>query len=240
MGSSGNTERRRQGSAIPGARSDKRQPSIPFRKDDKEYYPFYERLQQVVAARANTPRATPRIVVITDIEQDYDDLLAIIFLAEMHRMGAVELAGFIANHEPALKRAMFLRTVLHLLQLPNIPVAVGTSGAEDPAKHVSDSYYSLRNETFEKAPWNAEPFYRGDKLIEQLADPSRPLTMLLISSLQDMGEFFTKHEKNPEFITQTFSKFVSQGGYEVDRDRQGNPVLTPTKKMMNNDFHPVR
>ncbi|KAK3311073.1 uncharacterized protein B0T15DRAFT_385450 [Chaetomium strumarium] len=211
--------------------------SIPFSKDDWQYS-FYKKLENVVAKRKR--RETPRIIVITDIEQDYDDLLAIIFLAEMHRMGAVELAGFIANHEPADRRAKFLRTVLHLLQLPNVPVAVGTVGTDDRAKHVHDHFYALKNETFENASWNKKGFKSGKDLIEELADPRRPLTMLLISSLQDMAEFFTAryketgHEATSKYLQQRFTKFVSQGGYKIAPNRVD---LIPVKGMMNNDYN---
>ena len=66
-------------------------------------YRYYELLINALAARKPSDR--PRLLVVTDIEQDYDDLMAIIFLSEMHRLGAVELAGFIANHGQTLERA---------------------------------------------------------------------------------------------------------------------------------------
>ena len=160
------------------------------------------KLAKLVAGRK--PEDKPRIVVFTDIEQDYDDLLAVIFLAEMHRMGAVELAGFVANHRPAKERAKFLRTVLRLLNLPDVEVAVGTQGVkdDDPLKDAPNFYYELKNTTFEKAPWNKmknpndsreqidQPLPSGQELMQTLVGPKRPpLTVLLISTLQDIGEF---------------------------------------------------
>ncbi|KAK4236421.1 hypothetical protein C8A03DRAFT_35698 [Achaetomium macrosporum] len=246
MGSAPSTERKRQTGAMANARSNtapsstarSTSPSIPFKETDWQYG-YYKKLAKLVAER--NPAAKPRILVITDIEQDYDDLLAIIFLAEMHRMGAVKLAGCIANHAPANRRAKFLRTVLHLLGLPDIPVAVGTQGAEDLGKHAHDHFYGLKNETFEKAPWNEEPFLRGSDLIEKLVRPGKPLTPLLISSLQDIGEFFDRHKKDAQFLKQNFSKFVSQGGYEIGQDsKTGKLALTPRMDMANNQFHPTQ
>ena len=180
-------------------------PSIPFRPDE-EFHKYYVKLAKLVAGRK--PEDKPRIVVFTDIEQDYDDLLAVIFLAEMHRMGAVELAGFVANHRPANERAKFLRTVLRLLNLPDVEVAVGTPGVkdDDPLKDAPNFYYELKNTTFENASWNKkknpkiakqlidQPLPSGQELMRTLVDPKRPpLTVLLISTLQDIGEFCTSN-----------------------------------------------
>jgi len=163
-------------------------------------YRIYEKLIPVLKARGPSDR--PRIVVVTDIEQDYDDLLAIIFLSEMHRLGAVELAGFIANHGASLERAKFLRTVVHLLGLAHIPVAQGTNGYGDPAELAEEnkhweigSYYELKNITFAEKEWNRDPFLPGCELLEKLAlevdtKGKEPLTVLLISSLQDISEYF--------------------------------------------------
>ncbi|KAK4171146.1 hypothetical protein QBC36DRAFT_102866 [Triangularia setosa] len=82
-----------------------------------------------------------RILVITDIEQDYDDLLAIIFLTEMHCMGATKLAGYVANHHPADIRAKYPRTTLNCLKLQYVPVAIGIKGASDISAHAPDLYY---------------------------------------------------------------------------------------------------
>ncbi|KAJ4290068.1 hypothetical protein N0V88_006573 [Collariella sp. IMI 366227] len=206
---------------------------IPFDKGTVEYG-LYEKLQALVANR--NPEDKPRILIYTDIEQDYDDLLAVIFLAEMHRMGAIELAGCIANHNPAEKRAKFLRTVLRLLGLSKVPVAVGSDGT-NLAKHTRDHYYGLKNETFENQIWNKADFEEGAALVNRLVDPKRPLTVLLISSLQDIGEYFTNHGHDQgAFLRKNFRKFVSQGGYEVET-KDGSIVLNPLMDMTNNQFN---
>jgi len=234
-------------------------PSNPF-TENEDFHPYYEKLIKLV--RERKPEDKPRVVVYTDIEQDYDDLLTVIFLAEMHRMGAIELAGFVANHYPALERAKFLRTVLHLLDLPHIPVAVGTKGVqgvekilpaddEDTKKaksrktkealkaHAPNFYYGLKNSTFRNAPWNKnkDSFLSGTALVDKLANQERPLTVLLISTLQDIGEYFDTHKTDPDFLRKNFTKYVSQGGYEVTQTN-GNVQMAPVKDMMNNKFHP--
>ncbi|KAK4149558.1 hypothetical protein C8A00DRAFT_46853 [Chaetomidium leptoderma] len=220
------------------------QAPIPFNATtNKRWHGYYVKLAELVKDRE--PGTKPRIIVFTDIEQDYDDLLAVIFLAEMHRMGAIELAGFVANHHPAVERAKFLKTVLHLLGLPNVPVAIGTKGVEDLVnlnQHAPDLFYGLKNKTFRDAPWNRNPsdFGTGAQLIESLIDKNRPLTVLLISTLQDIGDFFDRHQKkNPGHLKNNFTKYVSQGGYVVGQ-KDGKVALTPCMDMTNNKFHPAQ
>ncbi|EAQ89427.1 predicted protein [Chaetomium globosum CBS 148.51] len=223
----------------------------------REHRQTYLKLVKMLETRK--PEDKPRVFVFTDVEQDYDDLLAVIFLAEMHRMGVVELVGFVANHQPAAKRARFLRTVLHLVGLGHIPVAVGTSGVEDAKSHGADLFYGLKNTTFDQAPWNNEPFVTGAELIPQVLRSKPNVTALMLSTLQDIGEFFDKQDKTADFKANNFSKFVSQGGYEVKVQQapqsgdlrqkgkiapRGNSPpqvkvsLTPVKDMANNKFHP--
>ncbi|KAJ2894876.1 uncharacterized protein MKZ38_007125 [Zalerion maritima] len=235
------------------------------RKHDPEGYKIYMKLMD---ALKNRPKgAKPRILVITDIEQDYDDLFAIIFLSEMHRLGVVEIAGCVANHGPddlQKQRAYMLRYVLDLLNLASVPVAIGSVGSH-PAEERSKFSYELRNKIFiDEGKKSLEKQYRkqleeqgkmlgtdeeeqfehgkvpdGEELIGQLAketgNSKQPLTVLLLSSLQDITQYLEKQEeaeiqKNAEkqeddrkqevgkALRKNFKIFVSQGGYEVSDD----------------------
>jgi hypothetical protein len=203
-------------------------PAIPFKENDlahKAHRQIYKDLIQLVTDRKG--RGKPRIFVFTDTEQDYDDMLAIIFLAEMHRMGAIELVGFIANYTPADERAKFLRSVLHLLGLGKVPVAAGTIG--QPGKGDREKYfYELKNKTFREQSWNnrdemtqnSEGKGPAELLIDSVLSANRPVTALMLSSLQDIGEFFTRKEKaGGNFKDRNFAKLVSQGGYTVEKDQ---------------------
>lgn len=218
-----------------------RTPAIPFRAEaDPAKFQTYTRLADFVA---NREEPTPRLLVYTDIDQDYDDLLAIIFLSEMHRMGAVEIAGVIANHHPAVERAWFLRTVLDLLGLPDVPVGVGKCGVEDRAKYIAPLYYGLKNATFIDVSKHMS-FESANCLATRLAEGTgkntrtgikQPLTVLLLSTLQDIGELF-EHESG-DYLKTYFKKFVSQGGYTVE-NHNGRVIMQPTPAA-NNDFHPA-
>jgi len=214
---------------------------IPYANEgeDKERFEIYEAL--IPALEARKPSDKPRILVITDVEQDYDDLLAIIFLSEMHRLGAAELVGLIANHGVPLQRAKFLRTVMHLLGLGHIEVTQGTIAIEEWSEQdYHTGYYELKNTTFANQSWNNEPFRSGRELLEDLVkevdEGKEPLTVLLISSLQDISEYFRAHEDNPQFLKTHFKKFVSQGGYHVEDNEDGTCTITPSE-MQNNLWH---
>ncbi|KAK4244269.1 hypothetical protein C7999DRAFT_35385 [Corynascus novoguineensis] len=225
-------------------------PSIPFKEDDvehKAHRDMYAKLLKFIEMRDDDEK--PRILMITDVEQDYDDLCAIIFLAEMHRLGAVELVGFVANHQPAHQRAKFLRTVLNLLGLGHVPVAIGTSGVEDAKNHGGDLFYGLKNITFMDAPWNKKEFKSGAELIAEVLRSKTNVTALMTSSLQDIGEFFDRKKKTADFNKNNFAKFVSQGGYEEakvevtgngGKSHETKATLIPVKGMANNEFHPTQ
>jgi hypothetical protein len=215
-----------------------RETMIPFTDKNSKQYKAYEQLIPVLASRK--PSDVPRIVVVTDVEQDYDDLLAIIFLSEMHHLGAVNLAGLITNHGRPLERAKFLRSVMHLLGVGNIEVAQGTFGIS-PFTVFNPGYYELKNTTFERQEWNDKPFRTGRELLEHLTKQvvdgkEEPLTVLLISSLQDISEYLQAHRKDPALLKRVFKKFVSQGGYTVDTKPDENGVynIKPLLNMANN------
>lgn len=198
---------------------------IPYERGTEEYKAY-----EALIPFLGNPQP---LLVITDIEQDLDDLLAVLILSHMHYLGIVNLVGLVANHKPSLKRAKFLRTVLHLQDIPEVPVAVGTDGTGGKENR-ERFWHELRNQTFELQPWNHVGFLDGYELIDRLAQQADEnkvkLTVLCISSLQDISEFFDKQDGAA--LQKRFATFVSQGGYEI----RGKSLL-PDMKAMNNIFH---
>ncbi|CAI6068073.1 unnamed protein product [Clonostachys chloroleuca] len=173
-----------------------------------------------------------KLLVITDIEQDRDDLLAVILLSHMHSLGIIELVGCVANHRPSDKRAKFLKTVLHVLGTPEIPVAVGTDGTGGRENRTL-YWHELQNQTFEEQDWNKGEQIDGYTLIHQLVDSQfnpQKLTALNISSFQDLSEYLKTQDD--ETIQKHFAKVVSQGGYEIV---EGS--IKPDWTAMNNKFN---
>ena len=175
---------------------------IPYERGTEEYKAY-----EALIPFLGNPQP---LLVITDIEQDLDDLLAVLILSHMHYLGIVNLVGLVANHKPSLKRAKFLRTVLHLQDIPEVPVAVGTDGTVGKENR-ERFWHELRNQTFELQPWNHVGFLDGYELIDRLAQQADEnkvkLTVLCISSLQDISEFFDKQDGAA--LQKRFATFVS-------------------------------
>lgn len=70
---------------------------IPYDYGTAEY-----KLYETLIPALGKPR---KVLVITDIEQDRDNLLAVLLLLHMHYLGIIEIVGFISNHYPSEKRA---------------------------------------------------------------------------------------------------------------------------------------
>ncbi len=206
-------------------------------KPDTDKYQIYKALTQVL--KRNQAKWRRRVVVITDVEQDYDDLLVMV-LAYLHGLGVVELVGFVANYRGAKQRASFLHTILHLMDVGDIPVAVDTEGVADTAKEWKPLYYELYNETFAKQLWNETPFEHTINLMNRLIvqtdrhDTPR-LSMLCLSSLQDASEFLNGLIADPKWERGRLGILVSQGGYDVADNNID--TVTAWNNATNNSFH---
>ncbi|KAK3345789.1 hypothetical protein B0T25DRAFT_611652 [Lasiosphaeria hispida] len=78
-----------------------------------------------------------------------------------------------------------------------------------------------------------------ESLARRVDQGEQPLTVLLISSLQDISEFFNTH--SPSFIKKSFKKFVSQGRYTVTvtQPPESSVKLDPVMGMADDNFHPT-
>lgn len=154
-----------------------------------------------------TDRAAPHIVVISDLAVDYDDLMAMIVLKELHRLGVVVLELYIANLSPADKRAQFRRSALNSLQLTRIPLAVGSAGSD--AKHEVKEY-EFDGCGFMAGETSFEP---GERLLRPLLEAAvnkhGKITLLLLSSLMDICDFAKKHS---DLLKNAVDHISIQGG----------------------------
>ncbi|EPE31739.1 Nucleoside hydrolase [Glarea lozoyensis ATCC 20868] len=189
----------------------------------------YEILLGVVKGRRQTNIEKPRVLVITDLAKDYDDLAAMVVLKELHRLGVIELLGFIANLEPAKDRARFGRGALDLLGLPDMRIVQGTRGFDDtkPEKErhrVEDYEFDcafMSSDTDPRFFSEENPKERlcGQSLLRTLLQNAKTagqkLTLLLLSSLADIHIFSKDHE---DLMQASVSNIVLQGGYYISPD----------------------
>lgn len=196
----------------------------------------YEHLLEVAKERKLKSQPPPRIVVITDINKDVDDLVAMVLLKELNRLGLVELKGFVANLKPARKRTLAGRGALDALGLPSIPIAIGTDAeiikeGEKPRE--------IHPYEFDECPFMASEdtnLEDGATLLTSLCAEAwtkrEKLTFLLISGLRDINDF-TK--TNADLLRATTERIVLQGGYRVEEE-DGTERLIVDEKAANNSF----
>lgn len=177
-----------------------------------EYNSVYDSILHTVDERKHKKIPPVRLVVITDLAKDFDDLLAMIVLKEFDRLGAVELLGFVANLNPAEMRARLGRGALDRLGLPEVPIAIGSKG--EHANHEVLDYEFAGSESF-IAP-EGICLVDGQTLLHDIFTKAKQenykVTLLAISSLMDIAEF-AKNE--PELLKATLEKVVLQGGYSI-------------------------
>ena len=204
--------------------------TIPQGLSEKERS-HYETLIDLV--EANPGRKQPHVVVITDLAKDYDDLAAMVILKELHRLKVIKLMGFIANLMPANDRAQFGRGALDTLGLRDIPIATGTSGFPEKAhrKHEVLPYEFDCNFMVNDDRVGGDG--SGEKLLKKLCEeahgPSDKLTILLISSLEDIYTFSSKY---PDLLKDAVCNIVLQGGYTISPDGK----LEPDEAANNNRY----
>lgn len=195
----------------------------------------YETLLKIVDQRAKLAgdgkQRIPHIAVVTDLAKDYDDLLAMMCLKELHRLGVVFVEGFVANLMPPDRRALFGRGALDSMGYPNIPVGIGTIG--DPNRTLEAHTHEFDNtEEFMPALEKKKDLKDGQTLLkmifEDALEKGHKITVLTISSLMDMAKFSEEHEK---LLEKGIENVVLQGGYRII-----NGKLTADFAAQNNKF----
>jgi hypothetical protein len=240
-------------------------PKIPAGLTDQETG-IYRKLIRVRKSRiVETPRAIPppRVVVITDLGKDYDDLAAMVVLKELHRIGLIELVGFITNLHPSQERAKFGRGCLDSLGLVGVPLAWGEEAQADASRRKQPEEYEFpkKNDYFSSiyaedaifTPYDEDrssqtekvEIESGVRLLDRLVyeriqprsncQPAKgPLTFLLISGLADIA---TYAKREPENLAKATKNAVLQGNYSIQQGPVSyNAILTPDLKAANNDF----
>jgi hypothetical protein len=208
-----------------------------------EEHTVYEQICGLADKRKHTPGQVTQIVVITDINKDVDDLVAMVLLKELHRLGLVELKGFVANLRPARLRALAGRGALDALGLPDIPIAVGTEAeVMEPGKDRKIHEYE-----FDRCHFMAHEDSKledGQALLRRLCIEARDahknsgkekLTFLLLSGLRDINDF-VKNEDDSQLFKDSVERIILQGGYRVEKKPDGTEDLIAAEDAANNSF----
>ncbi|PQE15345.1 hypothetical protein CJF32_00010807 [Rutstroemia sp. NJR-2017a WRK4] len=146
-------------------------------------------------------------------------------------LGLIVLRGFVANLEPAGKRAGFGRGALDLLLLPRVPIANGTRRLPQNKKH-DEHDYEFDCSFIKEDDITEEWMLLLHRLLWDAYRDNEEIILLCLSSLTDIAKFCTRY---PILLRASLEKgkVVLQGGYSVV---DGNLKV---KKGANNEFDPT-
>jgi len=165
----------------------------------------------------------PRVVVICDTPKSIETILSLIVLAELHRLKIIKLQAVIATLMPADCRAEMTLGILELLNLPDVPVGIGstaTTARYDLQAFEFDGTDSIVATKTEKLKNGSRLLY--DVLCENelLLQKSR---LVLLTSLTDIAYLSVEF---PNLLTSDRIEFVSmQGKYKTGSDGGRDPDL---------------
>lgn len=174
----------------------------------------------VPRSKERLPGGTERIIALTDIGRNADDMIAFALAGALR--DEVDLQGVITTLVPAQKRAQTVRYTLDNLGLQHVPASVGTdipySGSEK-----KDQQYQFTH----LPPNQPEIQEKGTDVLDRLLRDAddKSLTILGIAGLTDLATYLTNNE-NRDLFTRKVKKVVIMGGVgtkqngELDVDEQ--------------------
>lgn len=190
----------------------------------------YETLTQVKAARILNGIPPPNLLVISDLDKDYDDLAAMTVLKELHRLDIVRLRGYVANLTPAGDRARIARGALDSMGLSHIPVGVGTDGVPNFEGHNLHDY-ELKALFVAKEPVELFGLHLLTEQCEKAKAKGEKITLVLLSSHKDASAFT---HAQPELFASTVDHVKMQGGVIITEHGE----LTPDMAASNMRYDP--
>jgi len=196
------------------------------------YDEVYDHLENVFVEQCNTnylkkpELRIPHVVVIYDMSKSIETVLTTIALAELHRLQFIKIQAVVATLMPARSRAELALGVLELLDLPDVPVGIGTTATtnyHDPQDFEFDGTDLIKTS-------NTMKLKSGSELLETVfrenIQMGRKARLVLLSSFTDIAYLSVEF---PDLITEENIDFVSlQGKYKITAGGQRIPDLLGT------------
>lgn len=165
----------------------------------------------------------PHLFVFTDIGKDIDDLIALLFLAQLHKEKRVKIVGVITSITPALKRAKLLRRIFERMGLGSkeIPIAYGTDGTDEKNSHAEEKYEfdHIGELTLDLPIWNdvnkKDYIEFGVQILQDADKSGKKLRVLVLTSSQDVN---TVAQANRALFDKVVTEVHMQGGLTKDED----------------------
>jgi len=171
------------------------------------------------------------LVIISDPGQDQDDEIALVLSRTLSDIGLIDVRCVVANLKPSDARAKLAAGTLKVLNMPKVPVGIGTDGNSD--KHV-DNFTKSVEETGHNY-MDREVVDEGDELLVRTYNAAEPhsLILLLISSLTDAAAFIRNNEAL--FLAKT-NRVAIMGGVDAKSLEDDEEFLLPDQSAQNHKF----
>jgi hypothetical protein len=171
------------------------------------------------------------VLVVTDIGNDYDDMMAILMLGYFHSVRWITLKGIIVTLDPVDKRArMALGMLQNCMKIKDVPVACGTKGTDVLREAEGWTKEALTADFL--APRGTEfPNYLelSKTVFEQAIRNGETIRLLSIAGLRDT---WTIVQQNPALFKAVVSEVHIQGGVNLDPNH--SDTLLPRDDARNN------
>jgi inosine-uridine nucleoside N-ribohydrolase len=149
-----------------------------------------------------------RIIVITDIGRDPDDMATLLLGSALMRERIVDIVAVIATLTPAYMRARLAKYTLGALGFFDIPVGVGSDIPSVSLENIHSYEFRGLPEDQKEHPSSEEVLARA---LEKSEDSS--VELLIIAALTDLGKFIKKPDLRNLFLRKV-RKVTIMGGVE--------------------------
>lgn len=180
----------------------------------------------------STGYKVPNVLVVTDIGNDYDDMMALLILGYYHKLGKINLQGVIVTLEPALERAQMAHGLFRSMGINNVEVAVGTEGVVVRRKPTSWTEEALRADfsTTDKKDFRDHKELSLD-VLERARENNEKIRFLSLACLRTSWQIV---EQDKELFAAVVEEVHCQGGCQWDFERLPEKVIMSRHDAMNN------
>ncbi|KAF2746961.1 hypothetical protein M011DRAFT_458967 [Sporormia fimetaria CBS 119925] len=164
--------------------------------------------------RSGRERQTPAInvLVVTDIGNDYDDMMAILILGFYHKLRKIRLRGIIVTLRPIEERAQLTDGLFRKMDITDVEVALGTKGTDHDREQAAWTEEAM-NASFRSRNKHDFPDYLdlSKRVLEDARRKGEKVRILSIAGLRDTWKII---ERDEQLFREVVSEVHIQGGVD--------------------------
>jgi hypothetical protein len=184
----------------------------------------------------------PNVLVITDVGNDYDDMMALLILGYFHKLQKITLKGVIVTLDPVLVRAQLTEGLLKdCMGITDVQVAVGTEGSDEKREQPEWEKVALDATFLSQRTDFPSHLDLCKTLFSDVQRKKEKIRLLSIASLRDVWSIV---QQDRALFSKVVSEIHIQGGWkEVDYSDNGvqltKKILYPSEDARNNRDDPI-